>query len=70
MAKITISELNAPGYELFVDSEGFLNDLTDDELQIYGGDIPYTKRTWHWTSLVPGSGLLVATAYVTSTKHE
>jgi hypothetical protein len=70
MSKIKISNLRPVGSELFYDSEGFLHELKDDEIQIYGGDVPWTDRTWHWTSLVPGSGLIVATAYTTSTKAE
>jgi len=70
MANIKVSDLQPSGYELFSDSESFLSDISDNELQISGGDIAWTDRTWHWTSLVPGSGLVVATVYTTSTQHE
>lgn len=37
MASITISELHPTGYELFSDSETFMTDLVDSELDIMGG---------------------------------
>jgi hypothetical protein len=37
MASITISELRPTGYELFSDSETFMTDLVDSELDIMGG---------------------------------
>ena len=70
MANIKVSDLQPSGYDLFSDSESFLSDISDNELHISGGDIPWTDRAWHWTSLVPGSGLVVATVYTTSTQHE
>jgi hypothetical protein len=68
MANIKISDLQATGYELFSDSESFLSDLSDNELQITGGG--FTNKTWHWTSLIPSSALGVYTAYALSTKHD
>ncbi|MEH1970142.1 hypothetical protein [Nostoc sp.] len=38
MASIALSELNTIGFELFQDSENFLNDLNSvDSITIYGG---------------------------------
>ncbi|MBE9016975.1 hypothetical protein IQ272_12690 [Chroococcidiopsidales cyanobacterium LEGE 13417] len=38
MANITISELRPAGFDLFQDSESFLNDLTDtDSMSVLGG---------------------------------
>jgi len=38
MATITLSELKASGAELFQDSEGFLNDMSDiEEIAVQGG---------------------------------
>ena len=38
MANITISNLHFDGSDLFLDSEGFMNDLSEDELITnYGG---------------------------------
>ncbi|MGK7921416.1 MAG: hypothetical protein AB4080_15555 [Trichodesmium sp.] len=39
MAKITVSNLTAAGSELFMDSESFLNDVTDEELFATTGGI-------------------------------
>ena len=41
MATINISDLKPTGSELFSDSEGYMNELGDDELEdIYGGIAP------------------------------
>ena len=37
MATIVISNLNPTGSDLFYDSENFLQDLSEDEQEIYGG---------------------------------
>jgi len=37
MANITISELRPAGTELFLDSESFINELTDEELNLTKG---------------------------------
>jgi hypothetical protein len=37
MASITVSDLNPAGYNLFSDPEGFMSDLSEDELGIQGG---------------------------------
>lgn len=37
MASIQITELRPAGYELFQDSESFLNELGDQELSVFGG---------------------------------
>jgi len=37
MAYITISDLRPAGSDLFVDSESFMSELTDDELGLQGG---------------------------------
>ncbi|MGD1699138.1 hypothetical protein [Dapis sp. BLCC M229] len=39
MANITISELRPTGAELFLDSESFINELTDEELSLTKGGI-------------------------------
>jgi hypothetical protein len=39
MASITISDLHASGSELFSDSESYMNELGDGELQIINGGI-------------------------------
>ncbi|MGB5631421.1 MAG: hypothetical protein WBM44_14275 [Waterburya sp.] len=59
-----ISDLNLNGNDLFGDSESFMTEVTDDELNIIGGKA-FTDKTWHWTSVVPGSGLVVATVAIT-----
>jgi hypothetical protein len=37
MATIKISDLHSVGSELFMDSESYLNELTDEELNTQGG---------------------------------
>ena len=37
MASITISDLHFTGYALFDDSESFMTDLVDSELDVMGG---------------------------------
>lgn len=39
MANIAISELRPAGTELFLDSEGFISELTDEELNLTKGGI-------------------------------
>ena len=39
MASIAIPDLNTPGLDLFQDSESFLNELTEDELNMTRGGI-------------------------------
>jgi hypothetical protein len=38
MATISISNLTNVGTELFIDSESFLQDLSNDELKVRGGE--------------------------------
>jgi hypothetical protein len=41
MATIKISDLHSAGSELFIDSESYLNELTDEELNMaHGGSTP------------------------------
>ncbi|MBD2002731.1 MULTISPECIES: hypothetical protein [Cyanophyceae] len=40
MATIKITNLHPTGSELFHDSESYLNELTDDELNLPGGGTP------------------------------
>jgi hypothetical protein len=40
MASITISNLHPTGYALFDDSESFMTDLVDSELDVMGGLAP------------------------------
>lgn len=49
MSKLTISELHPVGFELLQDSESFLNELTDDELENVGG---YRTFTIFWSSIL------------------
>ncbi|WP_138499837.1 hypothetical protein [Nostoc sp. PA-18-2419] len=47
MATIKIFDLHPAGSELFLDSESYLNDLTDDELNsTQGGLSPLTISSW------------------------
>lgn len=64
MANIKITSLKPTGYELFSDSESYMSDVESHELEhIKGGK---TKMpTWTWTSVVPGSGLVVVTVWAT-----
>jgi bacteriocin-like protein len=43
MASIKISELHPAGSELFQDSESFLNELTDDEMESVEGGLDLKK---------------------------
>lgn len=46
MANIEINELKPAGAELFSDSEGFMTELSDSELDnINGGGVLYTRTT-------------------------
>ncbi len=38
MANIKVDDIKIAGVELFLDSESFMNDLGDDEMNIRGGD--------------------------------
>ena len=42
MANIAISELRPAGTELFLDSEGFISELTDEELSLNKGGVSVT----------------------------
>jgi hypothetical protein len=37
MASITISELRPVGFELLDDSESFMNELSDSQMDVFGG---------------------------------
>ena len=42
MATIKISDLHSAGSELFMDSESYLNELTNEELNMtHGGSTPF-----------------------------
>lgn len=43
MSIIKIKDLGAPGSMLFSDSESYLNELTEDELGVLGGQAQNTK---------------------------
>ena len=51
MANINISDLSPAGADLFLDSESYLNDLTEGEMvnTLGGGWIGFTIRTVGWT---------------------
>lgn len=61
MAYITISDLRPAGSELFADSESFMNDLVDGELEVMGGGITITVTSSKWCI---GGALLVSSAVV------
>lgn len=63
MADIKIHDIKLDGSDFFANDEGFMKDLSEDELNIIGGK--YTDKWWHWTSTVPGSGLVVYTVAAT-----
>lgn len=46
MANIEINELKPAGAELFSDSEGFMNELSDSELHNINGGAALFTRTW------------------------
>ncbi|MFB2978650.1 hypothetical protein [Microseira sp. BLCC-F43] len=56
MTAITISDLHPAGSDLFLDSESFLSDLSDSELQIQGGLFYPTITTPVITILTPSLG--------------
>jgi hypothetical protein len=57
MSNISISNLSPAGSDLFSDNESYMLDVADSDLgQVIGG-----RPWWHWTIVVPGSGLIVAT---------
>ncbi|MCC5617681.1 hypothetical protein LC605_21835 [Nostoc sp. CHAB 5836] len=45
MANITISQLHPAGFDLFMDSESFFNDLTDEDINMTKGGIIATFPT-------------------------
>ncbi|MCU0532328.1 MAG: hypothetical protein MUD14_00250 [Hydrococcus sp. Prado102] len=60
MANISIADLNLSGSVLFIDSESFMNELTDNEMRIEGGkygnpgNIPTTvEATGNTLYLIP-----------------
>ena len=56
MTAITISDLHPAGADLFLDSESFLRDLSDSELQIQAGLFYPTITTPVITILTPSLG--------------
>lgn len=62
MADIKINDLTITGAGLFLDSETFLNDLGDDEMNIQGGrwstasDACCTVREDEWSTWSDGCG--------------
>lgn len=49
MATIKISDLHAAGSELLLDSESYLNELTNEEgLGVLGGGGGFTFGSEHW----------------------
>ena len=59
MATIKISDLHSAGSELFMDSESYLNELTNDELNIAHGGlffspycVSYTRASVVITSVI------------------
>lgn len=61
MAYITISDLRPAGSELFADSESFMNDLVDGELEAISGGAIWTVTSSKWCI---GGALLVSSAVV------
>jgi hypothetical protein len=62
MAYITISDLRPAGSELFADSESFMNDLVDGELEAISGGATWTITTSSKWCI--GGALLVSSAVV------
>ena len=55
MATIAISNLHTPGAELFMDSESYLHELTDTELDVTkGGFTPAFLVAGLWLGVVLG----------------
>ena len=52
MATIKISDLHSAGSELFMDSESYLNELTDEELNTHGSGITITTSSAVCVSIV------------------
>lgn len=53
MAKITISNLPTSGNELFIDSESYLNELSDAELEMTkGGCFMHPRTILRTTSII------------------
>jgi hypothetical protein len=71
MAVISISNLNVAGSDLFLDSESFMNDLTEQELTgTNGGLTPvviYTVAVNTWW-FVGGAALSAASAIAETTR--
>jgi hypothetical protein len=52
MATITISDLHPAGADFFSDSENYLNDLTDDELEQGMGGASPTVSSWFCLTVI------------------
>ena len=54
MANIDISDLRPAGADLFLDSESYLNDLTEGEMIVQGRrgwiSLAWTDLSWRWDS--------------------
>jgi len=51
MAKIKVNNLNKTGLELFDDSESYLHELTESEINLMGGCFIPPWRPWPWPRL-------------------
>ena len=62
MANITISDLHPIGFDLFLDSESFLKDLSESGISINGGFLsgfaPLTSELVPYTSGTPTSSFM------------
>jgi hypothetical protein len=66
MPNIKINDLHSTGVDLFNDSESYLNELTDEDLNLtHGGFTKSIKRFANWSSdvctLTVGSAIIVIT---------
>ena len=61
MATIKISDLHSAGSELFIDSESYLNELTNEELNTaHGGITSLLPTTLHPTYIPANTTLLLS----------
>ena len=68
MATIKISDLHSAGSELFMDSESYLNELTNEELNMaYGGTTP-ACLAWSFATLASLVSSVASYATIVFTK--
>ncbi|NCR18725.1 MAG: hypothetical protein GPJ22_16325 [Microcystis aeruginosa LL13-03] len=62
MAKIVLSDLRLAGADLFTDSESFMMDLSDEELDVVGGAI-WTIALASSKGCILGAGLVAGAVW-------